>query len=203
MRLPRRAARQEGYTLIETLVTLTMLSIVSLGFYSVLFAGARASGNAGDVARVSQEARQGFNRMVRETREGQLFSGLSSDSYNVRIDYDADSLYEDPNEQGDYEDLTFSFVGGAIRLNGQVLIDGVSQIGGTPVFTYTSDDLRYDWNGDGVTTPAELDAAAAHGISGVSSGDIDLYTDVSYKFRVTAGRQATLFTGQAQLRNRR
>jgi prepilin-type N-terminal cleavage/methylation domain-containing protein len=200
-----KAHGEAGYTILESLVAVSILAIASVGFYSVLFSGTRASTTTEEVTRVSEEARVGLNRMIRDTREGQLFSDLQPQSYNVRVDFDGDGNFETPNEAGDYENLNFVYdaTQQAIELNGEVLVRGVQPIQGTPIFTYTSNDLRYDWNGDGVTTSAELNEAAARGYSGISSSNTALYSNVHFAFRVQVGDRATNFRGQAQLRNRR
>jgi prepilin-type N-terminal cleavage/methylation domain-containing protein len=196
---------EAGFTLIELLVAIALFAVISTSIYAVVFAGVRASNTSEDVVRVSEEARLGLNRMIRETREGQLFSGLSSDSYRVRIDFDRDGIYENPNEAGDFENLQFSYdsADNEILLNGDVLIAGVTPIdGSTPVFSYTSNDLRYDSNRDGVTTSTELDEAAAAGYA-VDSTDPSEYSNVEFSFRVSSGPRQTVFRGLAQLRNRR
>ncbi|MBA2274185.1 MAG: prepilin-type N-terminal cleavage/methylation domain-containing protein [Actinobacteria bacterium] len=195
-----------GFTLIETLVAIGLFAIVSVSIYSVLWAGIRVSDTSGDVVRISEEARLGLNRMIRDTREGQLFTDLDPTSYSVRIDFDGDGLTnENPNENGDYENLEFKYRSSdsTIRLNNEILAAGVEKIGATPVFSYTSNDLRYDWDGDGVTTSTELDAAPAHGFPAVTGSSALLYDNVEYAFQVRSGDRLTQFHAQAQLRNRR
>lgn len=207
----RRPTGEAGFTMIELLIALSIFGAISIGLYSVLFAGTRASDTAQGVAHVSEEARLGLNRMVRDTREGQLFSSLQDDRFNVRIDFDSDGIYENPNENGDYEDLTYTYAGNQVRLNGEILIDDVYQFpqgctpGSTcePVFTYTSNDLHYDWNGDGVTTKDELNRAPSKGFPGVTGTDSSLYNNVEFHFLVGKDRDSTEFSAQAQLRNRR
>lgn len=210
------SARDEsGFTIIELLVTITLFAIVSVGFYQVLFSATRGSDTAQRVARISQEARQGFNRMIRDTREGRLDSA-SSTSYNVQIDFDGDGdtsvATENPNGSGDFENLTFAYVAGdkTLTLNKEVLIEGVSPIGSEPIFSYSSNFLEYDWNANGVTEWEELDTAADHGISGVGNdngimdaGELNYISSINYAFTVTAGDSSSEFYGQAQLRNRR
>lgn len=201
--------REAGFTIIETLVAIALFAIVSTAFYSLLFSGARSSQQTVDIADVAQEARMGLNRMIRDTREGQLFSSFSPDSYNVRIDFDGDFVYENPNEDGDYENLTYRYVPagandpGKILLNNQLLVEGVEPIPGREVFYYTSSDLRYDWNRDGVTTPGELDVAPSKGYASVDSSRIDLYQNVRFAFQIGPDGEETQFVGQAQLRNHR
>lgn len=201
----RGTRREAGYTIVESLIALFILSVTSVGFYTVMFAGTRASETTENVARVSEEARAGLNRMIRDTREGQLFDALNSNSYNVRIDFNGDGLYENPNGDGDFENLQFTYdpATQVIALNTQVLVRGVELIPGVDLFRYTSSDLRYDWDGSGVTTQAELDEAESRGYAGISGDNTSLYSNVHFAFRVRVENQVTNFRGQAQLRNRR
>lgn len=202
----RRPALDDGFTLIETLVAISLFAIVSISFYSVLYASIGVSKTSRDVVRISEDARLGLNRMIRDTREGQLFSSLDAASYTVRIDFDGDgNSNENPNENGDYESLEFKYVGSddSITLNDEVLAAGVEPIGSEPIFSYTSNDLKYDWNGDGVTTGTELDNASSHGYPTVDGSDSGLYTAVVFAFQVRKGERVTAFRAQAQLRNRR
>ncbi len=202
----RPPLREEGFTLIETLVAISLFAIVSVSFYSVLMASVGVSETSRDVVRISEDARLGLNRMIRDTREGQLFSSLDTGSYTVRIDFDGDGdSSENPNENGDYESLEFKYVPSAdsITLNDEVLAAGVEPIGSEPIFSYTSNELKYDWNGDGVTTSMELDAASSYGYPAIDSTDSGLYTSVVFTFQVRSGERVTEFRGQAQLRNRR
>jgi prepilin-type N-terminal cleavage/methylation domain-containing protein len=201
--------RDDGFTLIETLVAISLFAIVSVSFYSVLLATIGVSETSHDVVRISEDARLGLNRMIRDTREGQSLASLSPTSYQVDIDFDGDGLTglssENPNGNGDYEELTFKYVGSddSITLNEEVLAAGVEPIDSQPIFSYTSNDLTYDWNGDGVTTQPELDAASSHGYPAIDGSDSGLYTSVVFAFRVRSGDRVTDFRGQAQLRNRR
>ncbi|CAN5151302.1 hypothetical protein BH20ACT22_BH20ACT22_13020 [soil metagenome] len=199
----------DGFTLIETLVAISLFAIVSVSFYSVLLASVGVSKTSRDVVRISEDARLGLNRMIRDTREGQSLSGLSSSSYEVDIDFDGDGTTsgagENPNGNGDYEALRFEYVGSkdSITLNDEVLAAGVEPIGSEDIFSFTSNDLKYDWNGNGVTTQSELDAASSHGYPAINGSDSGLYTSVVFTFQVRSGDRVTQFRGQAQLRNRR
>jgi prepilin-type N-terminal cleavage/methylation domain-containing protein len=143
-----------GFTLVELLIGVFLLLVAAVGFYSVMFSGTRSTDTTQSVVRISEEARLGFNRMVRDTREADSIVHASPAQYRVLIDFDGDGSYDNPNADGDYEDLTFSFNAGekTITLNGELLIAGVEQIAGEDVFTFTSNLLQYDWSGDGVTS---------------------------------------------------
>jgi prepilin-type N-terminal cleavage/methylation domain-containing protein len=210
--MTRLSADESGMTLIEILVSLSLFAVVTVGFYQVLFSGATGADTAKSVTRISEEARLGFNRIVRDTREASALSGPSSTSYNVKIDFNSDGLFENPNVTGDYENLTFTYsaTDREIRLNGETLIAGVEPIGSRPVFDYGSNLLEYDWNRNGVTEWQEIDAAPSHGVSGVGNNnglldgnEPDLVSSVIFSFSVVVDDRESEFFSEAQIRNRR
>ena len=211
--------RQGGFTLIELLVGILLLSIVSFGFYSVLFASSRSADTSRAVTKVSEEARLGFSRMVRDTRQGRELIAATDTSYTVEVDFDGDgaiALAGTTNSQGDYEVLTFSFNEGAntVSLNGEVLMRRVQCVGSSPCkpFTYTSNRLQYDWGPppDGITTWEELDDAPNHGVIGVGNGngtldskELPFVSNVTYELMVVEKDSSTDYIAEAQLRNLR
>lgn len=202
-RLQDRAA---GVTVVELLVAVSILAIISVSFMSVLLSVSRSADTNEEIVRVSEEARSGMNRIIREVREGQLIGSLAPDRFEIRNDYDGDGVYEIRNQNGDYEYLVVEYDSTlrAILLNDEVLAGNVGPIdASTPVFLFTSNDLRYDWNGDGVTTKEELDQAPAKGFTDVDGSDVALYDNVRIRFRILIGGETRVFDGQAQLRNRR
>lgn len=222
MILPRRS--EAGFTLVETLITLSMLSVASIAIYSLLFSVVRGADSSRQIARQSEEARLGFNRMVRDTREAGSILPCSPSAfatcYRVQIDFDNDGTISNPNVNGDYEDMTYAYAGvdHTITLNGETLIDGVYTVTGKNIFEYESNALQYDANADGLTTAVELDSS---GIAGVGNGngtldnpELSYITSINYAFRVGAsseGCSSTVsvkdscetFFASAQLRNRR
>ncbi len=200
---------EAGFTLVELLATMAIFALVSVGFYSVLFSVSRGSRDSRDTTIVAGEARLGFNRMVRDTREGEELEAATPTSFRVRVDFENDGVGP--------QVLTFSKSGGALLLDGEVLMRGVDCIraeDGTcaqDVFHFTSNRLEYDWDGDGVTSWQELDASAspAHGVVGVGNNDgqlneeLPFVSDVTFALDVTSGDATTQFVAQAQLRNRR
>lgn len=220
--------RDGGFTIIELLVGIMLLSIVSISFYSVMFSGTRSSDTTRSLVRVSEEARFGLNRLIRDTREAELL-GCSdtvacptSTRFNVKVDFDggvdADGdgdAYDNPNARGDFEDVTFAYNAAAdtITLNGEVLVRGVQPIPGKQMFTYSSNFLEYDWDADGVTTWQELDAGRSRGVNvgngnagtsaGPDQGEISFVSSVSLALRISDGDRTQDFYAQAQLRNRR
>lgn len=212
--MTRLRADESGMTLIEILVSLSLFAVVTVGFYQVLFSGATGADTAKSVTRVSEEARLGFNRIIRDTREASSLTNPSSTSYNVKIDFNSDGLFDNPNATGDYENLTFTYsaTDREIRLNGETLIAGVHPIGSRPVFDYGSNLLEYDWDQNGVTEWQEIDAAssAVHGVSGVGNNnglldgnEPDLVSSVIFSFSVVVDDRQSEFFSEAQIRNRR
>jgi prepilin-type N-terminal cleavage/methylation domain-containing protein len=206
------AMREEGFTLIELLVVMSLLSIVTVGFYQVMFSGARGSDITQSLVRISEEARGGLNRMIRDTRQSEVLVSASSTSYRVQVDFDGSGEIEgdldDPNPAtGDFEELLFVYDAdeGTITLNGETLVDGVEQIGTKPMFSYYSNDLTFDLNGDGVADEAEINASSL----GNGTNGLDLVTEralvstVVFQFAVRSENRITEFYGEAQMRNNR
>jgi type II secretory pathway pseudopilin PulG len=206
------AQREDGYTLIEVLFSFVLLMLVTSGFYVLLFSQQQAGVVAQSVAGIAEETRLGFGRMVRDTREGDVLTAASPTSYTVKVNFDGDSVYETPNQNGDDEILTYTYDSGAatITVNGSVLMTGVAPIPGQDVFSYSSNNLEYDWGSDGKTTWQDLDAAASHGVTGVGSNppnstldaEIAHLTSVHFAIRVSDSGRSEDFTSTSQMRNR-
>lgn len=213
---------QGGFTIVELLVSIALFSVLSIGFYQVLFSGVRGSDTTRSVVRISEEARLAFNRMVRDTREAANFSCtgpaagacIDGNSYTVNIDFNGDGLFLNSGEAGavpgDYERVTFVYDGDAIKLNGQTLIDGVERIAGKPIFDYSSNLLQYDTapvGGDGTTTWQEIDASTDPGVGNqdglINQNELQYMTSVVFSFQVREENRVSEFYAEAQLRNRR
>lgn len=221
-----RMNEQNGFTLVELLVALGLFSVLSIGFYQVLFSGVRGSETTRSVVRISEEARLAFNRMIRDTREATRFACvgpsagdcIDEDSFSVNIDFNGDGLFLNSGEpgavSGDYERVTFAFDSdaGTITLNGEVLIDGVEQIPGgggpRPIFDYSSNLLQYDTSpADGTATWEEIDASTDPGVGNqdgaINEAELQYLTSVSFAFQVREEDRVSEFFAEAQLRNRR
>lgn len=210
--MKRRDQGEDGYTLVEMMFAFVLLALVTTGFYVLLFSQQQAGKVARSVAGISEETRLGFGRMVRDTREGDVLTAASPTSYTVKVNFDGDSLYETPNQNGDDEILTYAYDAAAqtITVNGSVLMKGASPIPGRNLFSYSSNNLEYDWGNDGTTTWQDLDAAASYGVTGVgsnpSNGTLDAeiphLTSVHFAIRVSDGGSSSDFTSTSQMRNR-
>jgi prepilin-type N-terminal cleavage/methylation domain-containing protein len=213
---------ERGFAMIELLVTIVLLAIVTTGAYMVLFSLNRASTTSRNVASVSQEARLSFNRMVRDTRQGRSIDAVDTNitddgrvSYTVLVDFDGNNVISQPtpNAAGDHEALTYEFDQEAkvVTLNNEVLMRGAECIDPTcEVFSYSSSQMQYDWDKDGVVTTEELDAAGCplHGnpsvgnCNNVLDVELALISNVDFAFKIRAGESVTEFFVQAQLRNK-
>ena len=202
-----------GYTIIEVLVAMFVFALVSTGFYQVMIAQTRSLDTTRSSSRVGEEARVGFNRMVRDVREADLFSAAAQNgtSFTIKVNYNADGLYQNPNPNGDYEILTYAYdgVNDTLTLNGEVLMSQVEPADGNQMFEFTSNALEYDWDNNGTTSWLELDQAncTSHGVTGVGNclnnldvGEIPHLTGV--EFAITDTDDVATFFATAQLRNR-
>lgn len=216
-----RGTRESGFTIIEMLVAMFVLSVVSVAMYQVLFSVTRGSEQSKNIVRTSEEARLGFNRLVRDTREGRELKTPTVTSYTVEIDFDGNGTIEptpaDP--MGSYERITFTFneaadgqgtISATAAGSTEVLMTAVDCIRKAddtcnPVFTYRSSRLEYDANADGVTSTAELDVAAGVGNNnGVLDGnELGLLDVVAFAVSVNQGGATESFYAEAQLRNQR
>ena len=201
---------QSGFTLIELLVTIGLFSIAAAAFYQVMFSGVRASDTTRSVARISEEARFGFNRMVRDTREAARITAATADgtSYTIEVDFNGNNLIE----AGEVETFTYDDATGRIMISAggdpEPLIRGVTSFG-TGVFSFSSNELRFDHDPvDGIATWQEIDkpplgVTGGNGDALLNSAEYPYLTNVNFALRVAAGDRSTDFFAEAQLRNRR
>ena len=219
-----RDRHEAGYTLIEVLVAMFIFATMSVGLYGVMFSATRGSKTAQNVVNVSEEARLGFNRMVRDTREADKVISPSATAFTVQSDFDADGVIQQtPSDvSGSYESLTFTFnpsgTNGTISVSGggssEVLMRGVSKASATQdIFAYTSSKLEYENVNsacgfttaiDGRATAMELDQSSIGNKNCVLDGaEVNVVDGVNFSLRVTIGTSATPYFAEAQLRNLR
>ena len=223
MSLRKCSCEESGFTIIEVLVAILLFSVVSVGFYQVMISSVRGSETTRDVAEISQEARIGYNRMLRDARDADSLDAASETSFTIWVDYDAD----DTRDYASDEYLRYTFNEGARTitlealdgsnavLESGVLVAGVRKVETTiPVFDYSSNRLEYDHlpspTPDGITTWEEIDNPPP-GVFGLGDGDgnLDTATELTYisniiiRFNVRVETRETEFYGEAQLRNRR
>lgn len=200
---------QSGFSLIEVLVTIALFSVAAAAFYQVMFSGVRASDTTRNIVRISEEARFGFNRMVRDTREAaRITAATPGVSYTIEVDFNGNNLIE----AGEVETFTYDDANDQITISAggvtEALIRGVHSLGGE-VFSFSNNELEFDHNPpDGIVTWQEVDTPPT-GVTGgnrdgqLNAGEYPYLTNVNFAIRVTAGNRSTDFFAEAQLRNRR
>ena len=210
---------ERGFTLVEILVSLTIFSALSTAIFGVMISATRGSETTRRIAGVSEQARLGLNRMVRDTREGSVIDSVSEDlnSFEVHVDFDGNNVITplpNANSLGDLEELTYKYdpASKTLRLNGEVLVTGVecardSAGNCIPAFSFGSNRLEFDTDKNGVTSWQELDQApATYGVGNADSKlnwELPLISNVSFVLSVQDGTAKRDFYAEAQLRNQR
>jgi hypothetical protein len=192
---------------------------VSAGVFGVLFSATRSSEATRRIAGVSEQARLGLNRIVRDTREGSSIDSVAADlnTFEVHVDFDGNNVITPlpaTNSLGDVEELTYTFdpASKTLRLNGEILVKGVECVRDSannclPAFSFGSNRLEFDTDKNGVTSWQELDLADP--TYGVGNGDaqlnfeLALVSNVAFALRVQDGTVKRDFYAEAQLRNQR
>ncbi len=210
---------EEGFTIAELLVAMLIFSLISTTFMMTMLNGNRGAETAQNVVQISEEARLGLNRMIRDTREADEIVEAAPDRFRVLVNFNNDTsgspptpLYENPNPGGSYEDLIFEYNAAEemILLNGEVLLEGVLPNGTDPIFEFTSNVLEFDWNADGLVTWDEIDVASSpvHGVVGVGNnnatlddGEWPFLSGVRFSLVLRSEDRSQEFVGQAELRN--
>ena len=207
-RRPAMRSSEAGFSLIETLVAIALFSVLAVGFYQVMFSGVTSSETTRNVVDISEEARFGLNRMVRDTREAARITAATPNSYTIEVDFNGD------NTIGAGETETFSYdpATDEIRISDglvtEPLVRGVEPVGGQ-MFSFSSNELQFDHApADGLVTWQEVDTPPAGETGGNANGQLDAgefpyITNVSFAMLVTANDRSTEFFAEAQLRNRR
>ena len=210
---------ETGFTLVEILIAVLLFGIISVGFYQVMISSVRGSETSETVAEISQQARTGYNRMIRDAREADVLDAASPTSFTIWVDYDGDGTRDYTSYE--YIRYTFNETAGTITLaaldasstttSSATLVSGVEKVDPTiDVFSFSSNRLEYDYNpADGVTTWEEIDTPPT-GVVGVGDRDgtldaaeLTFLSDIKIRFTVQVDDRETEFYGQAQLRNRR
>jgi len=115
LNLKKIILKNEGFSLIELMVVLVILSLIIIGLVTIFSGGVRSWISGQSQLQAQREARQVMDRMVREIREGESIAS-GSDQTNVTVNYLA-SFVKGP--------VTFSLLGNTINREGNPLIDNV------------------------------------------------------------------------------
>jgi prepilin-type N-terminal cleavage/methylation domain-containing protein len=190
----RRTTREQGFTLVELMVAMTLFLILGGVVLSAVITMSRGLDEERVTSDISAEARVALERMARELRQANSLGSAQPTSVKLGIDFDGSGTNN--GTLADPEVVTYAYDSGShsIAMTAQ-------DAGGSTVteallagqvkdltFSYTSSNWARDANGDGTVT---LDEA---GIDGVDRVDIRLV--------VERDGQEDVFTTEVTLRNR-
>ncbi|MHB0914465.1 MAG: PilW family protein [Thermoleophilia bacterium] len=181
---------QNGFTMIEMLVSMAILTVIMTGMLSFLFGTSRNWQSTQDTADAVDNARIGLNRMTRELRQASRVTAADSTSVVFVADFGSGAetiTYR--FEPGEGEEPGNVWRESTAAATDSVLIDNVSEV----TFAYYGKDYRCDSNGDGTITYAELGSCSASPTAKIARVDINL--------RLFSGDAVREFVGQAWCRN--
>lgn len=186
-----RLHRQQGFTLIEILVSLGILTVIMAAMLSFLFGTSRNWQSSQDTAEAVDNARIGLNRMTREIRQATNVTDAEPESVTFVTDFGSGP-----------ETITYRFEAGvgsdpgriwresSAAASDSVLVEQASSAN----FDYFGSDYRCDTSGDGIIAYSELQACSGTPEAMIARVDITLHLD--------SGDSVREFVGQAWLRNR-
>ena len=163
---------KKGFSLIEMMVALGILSLIIIGLVTFFSGGTRAWVTGQYQLEAQRNARYAIDRMVKEIRGGKnIISGSDGDTIVVSIpDFDT----ADPD---DYYEVTYSLLGTTIQRGTNPLIENV--LTGEAIFKY------YNNSGTEVTSPdatvSKIHINLKVDVDKDDSPDITLNTDVDLR----------------------
>ena len=163
---------RKGFSLIEMMVALGILSLIIIGLVTFFSGGTRAWVTGQYQLEAQRNARYAMDRMVKEIRGGKnIISGSDGDTIVVSIpDFDT----ADPD---DYYEVTYSLFGTTIQRGTNPLIENV--LTGEAIFKYYN-------NSDTEVTSPDANVSKIHinlkvDVDKDDSPDITLNTDVNLR----------------------
>jgi len=185
----------DGFTLIEILVSMGILTVVMAAIFAFLW-GASSYWRVGqNTADVTENARMGLNRMTREIKQSSNVLSASASEVSFTVDFGAGA-----------ETVTYGFAPGSpgsgssgtiwrtssISPEAETLVNNVDSV----QYDYYGNDYRCDLSPtDGLVTMTELQGCVTNPISKIAR------VDITMNLSAGGGSQQS-FVGQAWLRNR-
>lgn len=180
-----------GFTLIEILVSMSILTVVMAAIFTFLWGASSYWRTGQNTADVTENARMGLNRMTRELQQASTVLTTSQISFLVDFGTGAETVTYGftPGSGSDTGIIWRSSTSGSQNVT---LVNNVDSV----QFDYYGNDYRCDLNPtDGLVTMTELQACSADPAPKIARVDITLNLSAG------GGSQQT-FVGQAWLRNR-
>jgi prepilin-type N-terminal cleavage/methylation domain-containing protein len=184
------ASRQTGFTMIEMLVSITVLSVVMIGMFSFLWGASTYWRNGEDSADLTENARQGLNRMTRELNQASVVTvaGTAQVSFSVDFGDGQQTIAYGYGDGTEGSGLIWRSVNGGEQLT---LINNVGSVS----FDYYGNDYRCDSDNDSQVTYSELALCQTDPLSHIARVDVNL--------DMRSGSNPTQsFVAQSWLRNR-
>ncbi len=192
-RLLRRspAGRQAGFTLIEILVTLLVLSVIMAAMFGFLWAMSGYWKKGQNTADMTQNARLGLNRMTRELSQAAQVTVAEPGRVSFSVNF---------NDSSGWQTVTYGFAPGGNGAPGTVwrmsstnmqqvtLISDVSRA----AFSYFGNDYKCDADNDAVVTLADINQSCGGNLGKVGRVDISLTMAAGNSPQQTIADQAWL-----------
>jgi prepilin-type N-terminal cleavage/methylation domain-containing protein len=158
---------KKGFSLIEMMVALGILSLIIIGLVTFFSGGTRAWVTGRYQLEAQRNARFSMDRMVKEIREGKNITSGSETSITVSVphfdvDGDIDSYYS----------VTYDLNDTTIQRDTNPLIDNVLKIAGEDIFKYYDSVKQY------IPNDSDPDINLLNNISKISKIHINLKVDV-------------------------
>lgn len=185
--------QEHGFTLIEMLVSIFILSVIMAGMFSFLWGASKHWSAAQNAAEITENARLGLNRMTRELKQASNVTAAQTDEVSFTTDFgdgaETISYGLTPGDNGETGTVWRSTSAAAGEVT---LINDVESI----EFNYYGSDYKCDTQiSDGIVTWSEMQACSASPATKIARVDISL--------TLKAGNGSSQnFVEQAWLRNR-
>jgi prepilin-type N-terminal cleavage/methylation domain-containing protein len=192
-----------GFTLVELMVAILLLSILMTGVLASVMSTSGALDNVRATSDITGEARVAMERMSRELRQAERLLAATPTSFSLEGDFDHDGVIED----ADHERVTYTFDGAA----GELVLTTTASLG-SPILAgrvssfvvdYSSSRWEFDADGDGSTTSVEVDQGIGNGNAALDlSEELEAIDLVHIELTVSRNGRTQTFTTSTNMRNR-
>lgn len=212
--MSREAPRDQGFTMVEMLVSMALFGVLGTVLLGFSLGSARVADGVQSATDVTEEARLATERMTRELRQAEGLSGaVVSDgkvvAMTIQVDFDGSGTID--TTAVDPEVLTYRWLEDDERLTLTANNDLTRPVlaGGVELVDIRLRSSQWIYDGadasepDGTTTWQELDASSIGNRNGQpDAAELPFIDLVSVELVVRDGDTSRRFTVQADMRNR-
>ena len=210
-----RAPRDEGFTMVEMLVSMALFAVLGTVLLGFSLGSARVADGVQSATDVTEEARLATERMTRELRQAEGLSGAVVDdvgrvvAITLEVDFDGSGTID--TTAVDPEVLTYRWLAddGRLTLTANSDLTRPVLAGGVERADIRLRSSQWIYDGadssepDGTTTWQELDASSiGNGNGQPDAAELPFIDLVSVELVVRDGDTSRRFTVQADMRNR-